>query len=121
MKLSACRVFVDDLAAARAFYRDVLRLPLVAGDDAGYCVVDAGAATVVIEAVPADAPDEDRVLVGRFTGLSFEVHNMAAAYDALTHAGVAFAEAPERQPWGGTTATFFDPAGNALQLVEYPR
>lgn len=32
--------------------------------------------------------------------------------------GVAFSGAPEPQAWGGTLATFMDPAGNRLQLVQ---
>lgn len=39
----------------------------------GYCVFDAGNTQLVVESVPPDAPEEDQVLVGRFTGLSFAV------------------------------------------------
>ena len=122
VRLAACRVFVRDVLEARAFYARRLQLTVVAEDlDAGYCALDAGGVTLVIERVPADAPETDQVLVGRFTGLSFEVTDIAATYREFCAADVEFAETPARQPWGGITATLFDPAGNVLQLVQYPR
>jgi catechol 2,3-dioxygenase-like lactoylglutathione lyase family enzyme len=122
MKLSAARLFVHALDAARAFYVDTLGLPLLYGSAAsGWLVLDAGAGVqLVVEAVDAHSPAEDRALVGRFTGLSFAVADIAARHAALVAQGVPFAEPPERQLWGGITATFLDPSGNALQLVQHP-
>ncbi len=121
MELSAVRIFVDDLAKARSFYAGILGLTMVAGDEAsGYCVFKAGAVDLVMESVPSDAPEKDRALVGRFTGLSFDVPDAQAAYAELLGKGVLFAGEPERQAWGGTLATFLDPAGNGLQLVQRP-
>jgi catechol 2,3-dioxygenase-like lactoylglutathione lyase family enzyme len=119
MNLSTARVFVGDLAAAHRFYSQVLGLPLQAGAPAtGYCVYGSGNCQLVVELVPADAPEEDRVLVGRFTGLSFTVSDIQAQYQALVGKGVHFSGQPERQQWGGTLATLRDPAGNELQLVQ---
>jgi predicted enzyme related to lactoylglutathione lyase len=56
--------------------------------------------------------------VGRFTGLSFSVPDIQSKYAELLSKGVTFSGAPEAQAWGGTLATFTDPAGNALQLVQ---
>lgn len=56
--------------------------------------------------------------MGRFTGLSFHVADIAASHAALLAMGVVFSGAPERQPWGGQLATFSDPDGNGLQLVQ---
>jgi uncharacterized glyoxalase superfamily protein PhnB len=39
----------------------------------------------------------------------------------LRSRGVAFTGEPEKQFWGGTLATFKDPAGNELQICEQPR
>ena len=121
MELCAVRIFVDDLAEARSFYAGVLELPLTVDDEsAGCCVFKAGAVDLVMESVPSDAPAEDRALIGRFTGLSFDVPDVQAVYAKFLGKGVAFSGAPERQPWGGTLATFQDPAGNGLQLVQRP-
>lgn len=122
MELNTARVFVNDIASAKSFYENLLALPLKAdGERFGYCVFDGGAAELVVESVPADAPHDERVLVGRFTGLSFTVPDIRAKYAELLSKGVAFSGEPERQAWGGTLATFADPSGNELQLVEQPR
>jgi catechol 2,3-dioxygenase-like lactoylglutathione lyase family enzyme len=121
VKLDSVRVFVADLDAARPFYGDLLGLPLVAdGSGHGYCVFQAGSVQLVVESVPATAPDDDRALVGRFTGLSFTVADAEATCRAWTAQGVRFTGLPERQFWGGILATFCDPSGNQLQIVQRP-
>jgi catechol 2,3-dioxygenase-like lactoylglutathione lyase family enzyme len=121
VQLSAVRVFVQDLAAAEHFYGALLGLPLQAGGAAhGFCVYGVGGPQLVVEPVPGDAPAEDQALVGRFTGVSFAVASAHAAHAQLSQRGVVFLDEPQRQPWGGILATFRDPAGNALQLVEAP-
>ncbi|MDN3920697.1 VOC family protein [Roseateles violae] len=122
MNLNTPRVFVQDIAGAKSFYGGVLGLRIKAdGESYGYCVFDAGSATLVVEEVPADAPQEDGDLVGRFTGLSFEVRSVQAAYEDLRSRGVSFSGVPEKQFWGGTLATLQDPSGNQLQIYEQPR
>lgn len=121
MNLDAARVFVRDLAEAHRFYADALGLPVEAGSpDAGYLVFGGGSIRLVVEPVPSEASEEDQALVGRFTGLSFRVRDIRATHATLTARGVLFTGKPELQPWGGTLATLQDPAGNELQLVEYP-
>lgn len=121
MNLNTARVFVRDIEAAKTFYAAVLELPLqFDGAAMGYCVFKPGAATLVVELVPPDAPEDEQVLVGRFTGLSFQVADAAQAYASLSARGAEFCEAPERQPWGGVLATLRDPAGNEIQICEYP-
>jgi catechol 2,3-dioxygenase-like lactoylglutathione lyase family enzyme len=121
MKLAALRLFVRDLAAARDFYAGELGLRLQHDGGAdGFCVFDLHGIDLVVEAVPADAPADEQALVGRFTGLSFAVGDIAATYARLVAAGVPFAGPPQKQFWGGTLATLTDPAGNELQLVQYP-
>lgn len=121
MKLNTARIFVRDLEAAQSFYRDALGLALRGGGaGSGYCVFDAGAARLIVESVEESAPAEDQALVGRFTGLSFTVQDIAAKYEQLLSRRVQFTGAPEPQSWGGTLATFMDPAGNELQLVQGP-
>lgn len=121
MELSAARVFVRDIVAAKRFYGQILGLPLKAdGSRYGYCVFASGSADLVVEAVADDAPQEDRSLVGRFTGLSFKVQDASAKHEELQALGVPFTGPPEVQSWGGVLATFHDPSGNGLQIVELP-
>lgn len=86
----------------------------------GYCVYDAGPCQLVVETVAADAPADDRALVGRFTGLSFKVDDLAQVYEQLKATGVVFTALPKQEAWGGMVATLLDPAGNELQLCQYP-
>lgn len=121
MELNTARIFVRDLEAARAFYGETLRLPLKADSaEHGYCVCAAGAAHLVVENVPDDAPDEDQDLVGRFTGPSFTVTDIDEVHRSLAALGVRLTGMPERQAWGGILATLLDRAGNALQTVQLP-
>lgn len=121
LKLAALRVFVRDIDAARDFYAGALGLTLIADGAAdGYCVFDLGGADLVVEVVPDDAPADEQALVGRFTGASFAVQDIVATHARLRAQGVDFSGAPECQPWGGVLATLNDPAGNGLQLVQYP-
>ena len=115
MKLYALRIFVDDLAAARAFYRDALGLPVMWDHEDTAFGLDTGT-SLIIEVVPQDAPAEDRAMVGRFVGCSLQVKDIAAEYERLSAAGVRFHGPPAKQYWGGTLAHFDDPAGNTLTL-----
>jgi predicted enzyme related to lactoylglutathione lyase len=115
MKLNAVRLWVDDMGAARVFYETTLGLRALwdHGPAVGY---DLGAALIV----ELDDGEEDEPLVGRFTGVSLEVADIAAAYAALMAKGVEFLQPPETMPWGGALAHFKDPAGNVLTLVSQP-
>lgn len=121
MQLRTARIFVRDLPGASRFYAELLGLPLKAdGREQGFLVFDAKPLSLVVEHVATDAPAEDQVLVGRFTGLSFDVADVEAKYRELSSLGVAFTGLPERQQWGGILATLRDPAGNEIQLVQQP-
>lgn len=120
LNLNTARVFVHDIARAREFYGVTLGLRLRAGGGSSYCVFDAGNCELVVESVAADAPADEQALVGRFTGLSFLVPSVHVAHQDLVGKGVRFTGAPERQFWGGVLATFSDPDGNQLQIVQRP-
>jgi lactoylglutathione lyase len=121
MELNTARIFVHDIAAAKHFYGQKLGLRLKADGSAyGYCVFKSGNTDLVVECVSEDAPEEERVLVGRFTGLSFTVQDASAKHKELQHLGVQFTGLPEKQAWGGILATLQDPSGNELQIVEQP-
>jgi predicted enzyme related to lactoylglutathione lyase len=121
MNLGTVRVFVRDISSAKQFYGERLGLPVHAdGSENGYCVFRVGTVFLVAEAVGGDAPKEEQALVGRFTGVSFDVPDMQAKYDELSSRGVEFTGLPERQAWGGILATLRDPAGNELQICQQP-
>ena len=120
MKLSAVRIGVRDLVEARDFYANVLGLELsVDGIQDGYCIFVSQGIRIIFDAVPPDGPADELEFVGRFTGISFEVDSIVDAHRRLAARGVTFIQTPEKQFWGGWLATFEDPSGNQLQLVEY--
>jgi predicted enzyme related to lactoylglutathione lyase len=66
----------------------------------------------------------DRVRGGTHESLrimiNLTVADIRAAHDRLTRAGVVFTRAPTQEDWGGWVATFADPDGNTLQLMQLP-
>ena len=52
--------------------------------------------------------------------VNLAVDDIRAVYARLAAAGVVFTRVPEVEEWGGHVATFLDPDGNLLQLLELP-
>lgn len=117
-RIASIRIFVFDLAAARKFYEETLGL---AGrsDGEDYSTFTLGDVRLIIE--PVAPTSEYALLVGRFTGFSFEVANVYEAYEELKERGVVFLDPPELQPWGGILAHFEDADENILTIVEEPK
>lgn len=116
MRLYGVRIFVDDLIAARRFYVEQLGLCVnweMGELDAFGAALD-NAELIVERSAPGD---EGGGLVGRFVGVSLQVDDIQAEFEALRARGVTFEGPPVRQPWGGWLAHFRDPAGNVLTLL----
>lgn len=117
-RISGVRVFVRDTARSRDFYERALGLTLRA--EAGDALLfDTGTCTLIVEACDPD-DEEGRALIGRFTGVSFDVSDIAAVQAAMEERGVRFDGPPETQPWGGRLTHFYDPDENVLTLVQLP-
>jgi predicted enzyme related to lactoylglutathione lyase len=52
--------------------------------------------------------------------VNLTVADIRAVHERLARAGVVFTRAPAREEWGGWVATFADPDGNVLQLMQLP-
>lgn len=118
MRIAAVRVFVRDLDRCVDFYGAFLGAgPTALGG--GWAVFDVGC-DLVVESV-AESDEEHRGLVGRFTGVSFVVEDVAATCASLRDRGVEIVGEPELQSWGGVLAAVADPDRNTVQLVQYPR
>jgi catechol 2,3-dioxygenase-like lactoylglutathione lyase family enzyme len=117
-RVASISVFVFVLVAARRFYEETLGLAGRSdGDD--YSTFNVGDVRLIIE--PVEPTSEYALLVGRFTGFSFEVADVNAAYEELKGRGVVFLDPPERQPWGGVLAHFEDADENILTIVQEPK
>jgi catechol 2,3-dioxygenase-like lactoylglutathione lyase family enzyme len=118
-KLATVRVFVTDWERAIRFYSDTLGMAVAhRSDEWGWAQMATGEGQLALERVDA-GDDEGQALVGRFLGVSLQVANVVAIYEALAERGVEFVAPPERQPWGGILAHLRDPDGNVLTLVGY--
>ncbi len=102
--------------ALRDFYVETLGLAPRA-DRANHVDFEWGGLRLTVavhQDVAGAAPDPLRVMI------NFAVEDIEAEYARLVEAGVAFSRAPGREPWGGLVATFADPDGNTLQLLQLP-
>lgn len=111
---------VDDVARARAFYADTLRVE-VADDPMGLVLRPPGAGDIFVYEKPDHAP-------ATHTVLNFRVDDIARAHRELTDAGIRF-EVYEQGEIGTDArgilagqgmkiAWFRDPAGNFLSIIE---
>jgi predicted enzyme related to lactoylglutathione lyase len=64
--------------------------------------------------VSGPARDPYRIMI------NLGVDDIHRIYAALCAKGVAFLKPPTQEEWGGWVATFFDPDGNILQLLQQP-
>lgn len=51
---------------------------------------------------------------------NFGVDDIDHEYQRLLKEGVEFIRPPEQEHWGGWVATFKDPDGNILQMLQLP-
>ena len=115
--LTGATIWSEDLHRLLPFYRDTLGLP-VRQEAPGFVLLGAaGGAAVALgthSEVHGAAKEPARHI------LSFATDDIRADYARLTGAGVTFLEAPTGGPDGEVTfATFKDPEGNYLQLVQF--
>jgi catechol 2,3-dioxygenase-like lactoylglutathione lyase family enzyme len=109
-----------DLFRARAFYEQVLGLPLVSQDDFA-CVFDTHGTMLRVTAVPGLAPAGYTVLGWKVTGIEAVVAGLAARgvvftrYDGMNQDDHGIWTAPG----GDKIAWFTDPDGNTLSLTQF--
>ena len=102
--------------AMARFYRDTLGLTPRSskGDFINFDWAGVRLSVGVHDRVQGASPDPLRVMI------HLVVDDIQAVHARLTRAGVTFTRAPEREDWGGWVATFADPDGNTLQLMQLP-
>lgn len=96
------------------FYRDVVGLT-PRSDREGFINFEWGEMRLTVarhSELSGPSRDPKRVMVNLKTDRIQEVHRR------MSTAGVEFSRPPEREPWGGWIATFTDPDGNVVQLMQ---
>jgi lactoylglutathione lyase len=120
--VSAITLFVEDLDAAKSFYRTVFELP-AHYEDADSAVFAFGPTLVNLLAASA-APEVIAPATvappagGRRGLLTVTVEDVDAACSRLATHGVALLNGPVDRPWGVRTAAFQDPAGHIWELAQ---
>lgn len=110
LTLSSVIIATADKQRLRAFYHDVLGIPFNAEgklESAGIVIHPA-----LHSAVQGPPAEPHRVM------LTFAVTDIQQAAAGLLAHGVEFTRLPEQEHWGGWLATFRDPDGNFLQLIQ---
>src|SRR5437762_1161715 len=98
---------------AVAFYRDVLGLPLARRDGDNWAEFEAGGARFALHGVVETHP----VQPGGATAV-FEVPDVDEARRLLEERGVDFGHSADIEGYA-RYATFQDPDGNTVQIIEY--
>ena len=109
-------IWTDRYPEMLAFYRDVLGLtPRSERPTFANFEWDGFRLSVAAhDEVHGPARDPLRIMV------HFAVPDIAATHRRLVDQGVEFSRPPEQERWGGWVATFADPDGNTLQLLQLP-
>ena len=107
-------VWTDNYESMVAFYRDVLRLEPKSekSDHTNFVWGDFRLTIAIHSEVEGPAMDPLRMM------LNFGVEEIHTVHERLCGSGVVFSRPPEQEPWGGWIATFQDPDGNILQLLQ---
>lgn len=101
-----------DMDRAVAFYRDVLGLELTHRAGSGWAEFGAGPIRLALHGTEeTDLPPGGTVV--------FRVDDLDAARSSLQQRGAVFDGHEAEVPGVGRFATFHDPDGNPIQLIEY--
>ena len=119
--ITAITLFVEDLDAARQFYRRVFDLPVIFedGDSAvfrfGQTLVNllkTAAAPELINPAQVASPG-----VGSRFQLTLTVKDVDVVCARLAERGVELLNGPVDRPWGVRTASFRDPGGHIWEIA----
>ena len=118
--IAAITPFVEDLEAAKRFYREVFELPVAFEDDSS--TVFRFGETLVNLLKTSEAPGlvEPATVATRDAGVRFQftlgVDDVDAMCEELKERGVDLLNGPMDRPWGIRTASFRDPGGHIWEI-----
>jgi catechol 2,3-dioxygenase-like lactoylglutathione lyase family enzyme len=120
--IDAITLFVEDLAAAKAFYVEVFELPIHYEDD-NSAVFEFGDTLInLLDIAQAPGLIEPAVVAPREAGSRIQftigVDDVDATCEMLKARGVELLNGPMDRPWGIRTASFRDPAGHIWEIAK---
>ena len=120
--ISAITLFVDDLAAAKLFYRDVFGLPVAFEDDNSAVFKFKNTLINLLKTTAAGELIEPARVATRESGarsqFTIEVDDVDATCALLESRGVELLSGPIDRPWGVRTASFSDPGGHIWEIAK---
>jgi catechol 2,3-dioxygenase-like lactoylglutathione lyase family enzyme len=120
--ISAISLFVEDVATAKTFYRNVFGVDVIFEDEVSVALrfgdlivnlLHVGSAGEIIE---PDTPGSCNA--GARFQLSIWVDEVDAVCALLRRQGVRLLAGPKDRPWGMRTANFVDPDGHSWEVAQ---
>ena len=119
--ITAITLFVEDLDAAKRFYREVFELPVAFEDDNSAVFTFDGTMVNLLKASEAPGLVEPATVATREAGARFQltlgVDDVDAMCEKLGERGVELLNGPMDRPWGIRTASFRDPGGHIWEIA----
>lgn len=119
--IGAITLFVEDLEAAKQFYREVFGLPVTFEDDNSTVFKFGNTLVNLLKSTAAPELIEPASVASREAGSRFvftlEVDDVDAMCAELAKRGVQLLNGPMDRPWGPRTASFRDPAGHIWEIA----
>jgi lactoylglutathione lyase len=115
-------LFSADLERSKAFYQDVLNLPVIYEDESsavfklentGINLLKTSEAYDLVAPASVAAPDS-----GSRALFTIDVDDVDVVCAELTSRGVALVNGPINRPWGRRTASFADPGGHLWEIAQ---
>lgn len=120
--ISAITLFVDDLAATKAFYQEVFGLPIHYEDEASAVFNFGNTLINLLNSTEAPGLIEPGVVATQAAGarmqFTIDVDDVDAMCAELKARGVTLLNGPMDRPWGIRTAAFMDPAGHIWEIAK---
>jgi catechol 2,3-dioxygenase-like lactoylglutathione lyase family enzyme len=118
----AITLFVEDLDAAKQFYREVFGLPVTYEDDNSAVFTFGETMINLLRTTEAHELIEPAKVAGPDTGsrvqFTLSVDDVDAMCAELISRGVELLNGPMDRPWGIRTASFRDPGGHIWEIAK---
>jgi catechol 2,3-dioxygenase-like lactoylglutathione lyase family enzyme len=119
--IGAITLFVEDLEAAKRFYREVFGLPVTFADDDSAVFNFGNTIINLLKTTAARELIEPAAVASREAGARFqftiEVDDVDAMCAELVARGAELLNGPVDRPWGVRTASFSDPGGHIWEIA----
>lgn len=125
MKITTIEIIVSNIEQSLKWYKEKLDAEITAEWKDWKCFdLQIGKNKVFLELgqpikeLGKEEYDKEMKMLGKPTGIIFEVRNLEKAYNDLKNKGVDFLLPPHKTAFGAKLAVFKDPDGNEFKIFE---